>query len=258
MIHIKRILTFLIILSCYHTQVFAEQMIKIRVSEFPPNYYKDANGDWTGLGVELASAIVKKAGFEPVFINEPWARALESMKEGGLQYMTNLKKADGRSAFINWIGPVRNGEVRLIVKKSNEHLPIKSLNDFITISNNKKSKFGYLGNMEYTEEFKKRFASDPEFKESFEPIQSAELNFKKVMAGRIIGFFETTISAEYRIKNDPDYKELATHPFVLRRTPVYHGVSNKGVDKETLDKLRKAFDTLQKDGNIEKIVQKYQ
>lgn len=258
MINFKLILALIFIFSCYQTQAFADQIIKIRVTEFPPNYFRDKNGHWKGLGVELSSTIAKSAGFKPVFKNEPWARALESMKEGSIQYMTNMKKTDERSEFINWIGPVREGEVRLIVKKVNENLPIKTLNDFITVSKNKKRKFGYQEGFAYTEAFQRRFENDPEFKNIFEPIQTGELNFKKVMAGRILGFFETTISAEYRIKNDPDYKELVSHPFVLRRTPVYHGVSKKGVDGETLQKLLGAFDKSQKNGNIQRIIKKYQ
>ena len=61
------ILVLLFLFPCFQDNVAAaDEVINIRVTDFPPNYYKDENGNWTGLGVELSSIIVKTAGFKTI------------------------------------------------------------------------------------------------------------------------------------------------------------------------------------------------
>jgi ABC-type amino acid transport substrate-binding protein len=177
-------------------------IIRIRVTDFAPLYYQDELGEWTGLEVELARALVLRAGFIPEFISTPWSRALKLMKEGGLELMANLSKTDERSEFIEWIGPERDSVMALIVRKADEHLSISSLDDLVDISISRKSRWGYQQDIFYSEDFNSRLSS-PEFAERFEIAEQSQTNAEKLRAGRILGYFEEREIMRFRIANEP-------------------------------------------------------
>ncbi len=85
--------------------------IKLRVIEFPPFYYQDENGQWTGLEVELAEALLKEAGLKPEYVPLPWSRALKSMEVGEAELMMNLVKTPEREEYMHFIGPERTSRM---------------------------------------------------------------------------------------------------------------------------------------------------
>ncbi|MFE8070468.1 transporter substrate-binding domain-containing protein [Marinobacteraceae bacterium S3BR75-40.1] len=232
--------------------------LKVRVTDFPPNYYQGPDGHWQGLSVELAAAIIERAGYRPVFVEQPWARGLKSMRSGTLHYMTNMQRTAERSEYLNWLGPVRQDEMVLIVHAKDRAMPVDSLEDMVRVCHQRKKRFGYQPGVFYSEEFERRIGQDPEFAACFEAISQGELNFRKVMTHRILGFFESRIAAIYRMQNNPDYRALALHPFVLSRSDVYHGISQAGVAPDVLKRLRQAYLALVNEGTLAEIVDRYQ
>ena len=208
--------------------------------------------------MELSLLVVKTAGLKPDLVELPWKRGLIYMEHGKIQYMTNLAKTEERSKYMRWIGPFRRSSMVLIVKKGNEDLPIRSLDDIITVSRDRDKHFGLQVGIYYSEGFQRRIKSDKDFAEIFDCVGKGELNFKKVVHDRILGFFEAADSARYRIKNNPDYKDLAIHPFVLTRFPVYHGVTKNGVDDKTYKKLCDAFRELEQNRAFQPILDRYE
>lgn len=231
----------------------AVETITIRVAHWPPNYFQTAEGEWTGIDVEIAKAVVQKADLNVEFSEITWPGAMERLKLGNIQLITNVSINEERSEYLYWIGPVRTVSMNLIVKKGNESLPINSLDDIIKIAKEKNIKFGYQKQIDYGEQFARRMKGDPLFFSCFERINNAELNLKKTLKGRILGFFESANEMKYRIKNDEVYQDLAVHPFVLKKSPSFFGISKKGVSTETLIKLFKAYESLVKDGTIQRI-----
>lgn len=235
--------------------------IYVRVYEWPPLYHQDNSGIWSGLEVEIASKIIKNAGYKAKFIPAPWERSLVMMQEGQLQLMLNLSKTAERSKYMYWLGSVRSNTFVLVVKKENEHLPINTLDDFIKIHKQMKLKFGHTTGVNFGEGFNHRYATDKEFKGSFETIFNPEFNMKKVANNRILGFFEAKTDIIYQIKNNPAYHNLAIHPFFLNRNKndeaCYIGISKNGVDYKTYIQLKAAYQKLEKDGHFRRILDKY-
>lgn len=243
------------------TSISDAKEIHVRVAEWPPLYYQDKSGDWSGLEVELAGKIIQTAGFEPKYISVPWKRSLLMMKNGDLQMMLNLSKKKERSEYMYWLGPVRYDKFVLVVKNGNERLPIKTLDDFITVYQKNKIKFGYTSGVNYGDVFNHRLATDEKFAESFETIHDPKLNMKKVVHSRNLGFFEAKTDIVYQIKTMPEYQNLAIHPFILHRNEndeaCYVGISKKGVDPETYRKLDEAYHKLRKNNSLKPILDKY-
>ncbi len=227
-----------------------EATIRIRVTKFPPQYYQDASGAWTGLDVELGRALVQAAGLKPEFVELPWSRALSELKDGGLDMMMNVSITPEREEYINFIGPERVAYVVLVVKQGNENLPIKSLDDLAAVAEKEGKKFGILQDAVYSKAFMEKY-KNPEFAKHIESVAEALLNLKKTEGGRILGFFEDKNSITYWIRHNPECKNLALHSYVVHEDVVYFGVSKK-VPTELQEKLRQAYETLEKDGTFDK------
>ncbi len=231
------------------------ETVKIRVISYPPQYYKDAQGNWTGIDVELASALVKKAGYTPEFVELPWSRALKDIESGELEMMMNLSKTDERSVFLEWIGPERDAKMVIITRKEDRKMSINSLDDLVRIAKNRELSFGIQKDAFYSKEFNDRLA-DEKFAPYFETVSLSELNPKKLSASRIVGYFDEYLAAAHMIRTNPDYKDFVINAYILSLVPVYFGVS-KQMDKTKLQKLINAYYVLEKNGTLKKIREKY-
>ena len=236
----------------------AREVITVRVAEFSPNYFKDDAGNWTGLSVELAEAIIKTAGYEPKFLELPWSRAMHYIENTGeLQYMTNLHETDERSEFLHWIGPIRTDKMVLIVHRDNKSFPITSLDDMVTVCKKENRRFGLQKDISSTDAFTQRLNDDPEFRECFETVFDVNQNILKTEHKRILGFFENVTMMRYRVQTDPAYASLAVHSFVLKSGEMFHGLSKKGVSPEMLMKLQAGYAQCVENGTIQRILKKW-
>ncbi len=227
------------------------QTITVRVTEWPPQYFQNNQGVWTGVDVELVKAIIDKAGYKINFIEYPWSRALEELKRGGIDLILSFAKTEEREEYARYIGSHRNITISLIVK-SNTDYNINSLDDFITVSNNTGKEFGNQANTSWSTEFNERLESDATFANCFFETYKGQSLLDMTKAGRILGFFEDKGNMSYRINNDTEYNEITIHPFVLDTRPTYIGASKK-LDINIFNKLVEALNALQEDGTLRKI-----
>lgn len=226
--------------------------ITIRAAHFPPLYYRDPQGEWTGLDVELARLLVTTAGYQPRFVEMPWSRALLAMQQGSLQMMTNLAQSAERDHYIRWLGPERVSTMGIVVKQRNLALTIESLDDLIRLAHQHRSLFGAQQDVYYSEAFNRRLA-DPEFAAAFSFVTHSELAHRMLQADRILGFVEDVDVMRYQIQSDPEFKGLALHSFRMSGVPVYFGVSRQGVSEAMFQQLQSAFMHLEATGAFARI-----
>ncbi len=253
---IRYIIIFTVFLLTITTNfVSAEPIIKVRVADWPPQYFQDKNENWIGADVELIHAIIKEAGFKVEYQNLPWARGVLYLKNGKIDAIPNFSITDERKEYAKWIGPYRHVTINLIVKKG-VALKISSLNDMIKVSNVKGVRFGHQHKAFFSKDYNDRLKHDPVFKRCFEIIPNQENNLKKLRAGRILGFFGARGAIDYRIKNDPKYSAIEIHPYVLDSSPAYIGISKK-TDRKIYDRLESAYKKTEKNGTLGKIRDKW-
>jgi len=237
------------------TELTDQSIIKIRVADYPPQYYKDENGQWTGLDVELAVAVVEKAGFIVEFVELPWSRALKMIETGDVQFMMNLSITPEREKFMNFIGPERTSQMILVVNEKYANVPLDNIDDLGNIVDNYGLKIGLQKDVEYSVEFNEKLEVE-EFSKNFEYTSDVNLQPNNVANHRLFGFFEDKVSMNYQILNNPDFEGLALHPFTLSQEEVYFGVT-KNLDKDKFEKLKAAFEELESDGTLQVIRDKY-
>jgi len=249
---IKQSLIIFLILIWNSTPVFTQEVLKIRASDWPPQYYKDKNGKWTGLDIELGKALVKEAGFVPKVVVRPWSRSLDELKAGTLHVMMNLSITEERLEFLHYLGPERYSEMVVVVKKDNVNLPLNNLDDFCKLYKQKRKKFGIQNDAFYSLELNTRLKDDSEFARCFQYIAKPELNLKKTVNNRILGFIDDKVTMNYKIRTNAQYRELAVQGYVVSREPVFFGISKK-ITIDTLKKLYAAYERLVAKGIIEEI-----
>ncbi len=187
----------------------AQEVLKVRVSQWPPQYYQDDDGNWTGVDIEIAQAIIEEAGFEAEFIALPWARGLRYLKNGKIDMILGFAKNDESKAYSKWIGPHRNVTIVLIVRKGDTNMPIKSLDDMISIAKERDKLFSHLAKAFWSKEYNERLEHDAKFRATFDIVPLGEQSLKKLQRDRVLGFFEVEGAFVYRIQHDPKYAGLA-------------------------------------------------
>ncbi len=228
-----------------------ECIIKLRVNDSPPSYFKDSNGNWTGFVVEQGTAVINEAGCKTRYIRAPWGRGMRLLEEGEIDMMGLMSITEERKAFAHFIGPHYFETIRLVVAKDSnyhieKHADLKNLPKKIM-----RERETYFG-----EEMAK-LAKDESFAKHIQWTSQVGLTaqvIEKIALGRVSGFLSyVTPGALKKVTQAVKY-----HPFVINADPVYFGVSKKSVDPATLKRLQEAVERLSAKGFFGSILKKYE
>lgn len=230
-------------------------IIRVRVIEFPPFYYNN-DKEWMGLEVELANALIKEAKFRAEYIVLPWSRALKAMEIGESDLMMNLVKTPEREEFMNFIGPIRSSQMKLVVHEDYSNQVIETIEDIFEVSNLIGLPIGLQKDVKYPAELASKL-DDDSYVKYMDFSYSSKLYPSNVREKRIFGFVEDEIAMNYQLAYNPDYSGLVLHSFVFSEDDIYAGIS-KHLDDEKYDRLVSAYNILKKNGVFTKIINKYQ
>lgn len=220
----------------------AADLVVARVSEWPPYFWQE-NGEWKGMDIEFYRALEKESGLAFHFDKLPWSRGIEHLKSGQCTIMTQLSRTPEREEYLHFIGPYAMEEMVLVVKKERVRLAIRSLTGLAEESRRSGLLVGIEENAFYSDAFSARFKSDATFRAQFD---FAKLTMATMVANdRLFGYFDQRPVISHKIRTMPEYGNLAIHPFVIGRGPVYFGVS-KRTPAPIIEKLQRSFDALAK------------
>jgi polar amino acid transport system substrate-binding protein len=248
-----RLLTAIVVSVFLAANVYAdgECIIKLRVNDSPPSYFKDSSGNWTGFVVEQGTAVITEAGCKAEYRRAPWGRGMRLLEEGKIDLMGIMSITEERKKFAHFIGPHYSEIIRLVMAKdSNYHIEkhedLKNLPQKIMLE---------LGTF-YGEEME-RLLKDKSFNKNIQWTSQVGLTpptIEKITLGRVSGFLSyVTPGALKKLTQEVKY-----HPFVINADPVYFGVSKKSVDPLILKRLQDAVERLKASGEFEKILKKYE
>lgn len=250
----KKLLLILVTLVAFDT-VHAACRIKIRAPKISPdqettNFILYKNGTWSGLTVDLTTALLEEAGCEYSIHQMPWKRALADLEDGHIDIMANLSFTKEREKFAYYIGPMNEEKMVLIVKKKSQY-QIKTLDDFKRIPANFSMERGvYLGKA-----FDQKLKSDAEFRKKFSLFSGGDItNYERLALGRIGGFIADNFEASTHLKK---YQQLIVHPFTINHDWVFWGVSRKSVAPDNVLNLYQAYVRLKNRKALEAIINRY-
>jgi polar amino acid transport system substrate-binding protein len=197
------------------------------------------NNVWTGADINYAEALVKEIGCELTIIEAPWARGLEMLKIGKVDFMVNMSKNPLREKYFHFIGPQRVEKIRLISKKNalpliNSWTQLKTLDAILM-----RQRGSYFG-----KKFEKILNKNKILKIKLREFANNDISVKLVFTVRVDALLVDELYLDALPK---DVKNLLdVHPLIINSNSVYYAFSKVNFDKVQIEKVQKAFNTLSK------------
>jgi len=239
------ILSILILLFGFSTYGGEGKVLKTASDSWPP--FIDPQNPKGGLSVEIATAAYATQGFSVEHKIEPWARAMQKLKNGDIDIIVNAWITEERKTFLYYSDPYVANEIKFIklIDDSFEYNGLKSL---------KGKTVGTLRGYGYSSDFN----NATYFKRV--PVKKFRSNIAKLLLGRIDLTIEDEIVAKAAIsQQDSDlFKKIAfsKHSLSKRYLFVTSGFKNPK-HKEYIAAFNKGLKVIKANGTFDKIMKSY-
>jgi polar amino acid transport system substrate-binding protein len=216
---------------------------------FPPLEFANAKGEADGAAVEIVKAVLSDMGYTATVEVLPWSRSLNLVKEGKADAIFTAYKNPEREGFLDFGREVLIPQVvSLYIKADSGKTFNGDVKELIG------QRIGIMNTISYGQTFDR--AKD-ELGLKTERVESLDLNFKKLAAGRLDYVISNRYSAQVEIDAlglEKDVKELVVPVEVM---PSFIAFSKA----KKLEGLRDKFDVtlreLKKSGRYYKILEKF-
>lgn len=245
----KLVISLLLLVISSH--VYSECAIKLRVTHFPPYAIKN-NDHYSGMDIELANLLLAKANCAVIYENQPWKRALFLLKNGGLDLVTGMSVTEERKTYVNFIGPMRNEEMALIVP-SQSNFVIDSLQALTSLD----KPIGITRGLFYGKALTDKLQSNEQFAKKFDVSDSTHNNILKLLKDRLSGVIGDRYYLTQELRKHDKLTEFKVHPFNIHKDGVFFGFSKKSVSAENLDTILQAHQRLLQSGAYQTIIDQY-
>ena len=220
-------------------------VILVGSDNYPPFHYEDANGQPTGIDVDLAKEAFRRMGYQAMFVTIDWEDKKDLVERGEIDCIWGSFSIDGREDQYLWTEPYLYSRQVVAVRQDSD---IQTLADLagkrVAVQSTTKPEEIFLTHTD---------PRIPRVAEVFS-LQDRELIYPYLSKGYAdaLAAHETAIlqcmsdySLDYRILDEP----LLT---------VGLGVAFARTDQRGLDKeLSQTFEEMRADGSLEQIVGRY-
>lgn len=236
--------------------VFAENPQELRFAwdPWPPYQYIDDDGPFTGLDIELVSAIARDSGLVFSYRELPWKRILFNTEIGDNDIVAGASKTSQRKRYAYFSVPYRNEYIALYVRKGESaEYPFSSLEDML----GEPFLLGIMDGVYYGEAFE-RLMNNAEFKEQVVEVSDAVNSLRQLTGNRVNGVLIDPLVAAYLIKKEGWNDKIERHPMPKILTgDICFMLSRASTSPELVDQINDCLARLKADGTLDDILQKY-
>ncbi len=225
--------------NIYPNNTEYEKTIVVGVDDFSPYSYKDENGKYKGIDVELAKLAFHKLGYGVTFKRIVWEDKNENLDEGVIDCIWSCFSMNDREDLYQWAGPYLHSDQVVAVKKESGIQTLADLSDKrVGVQTSTKAEAAFL-NLEVKELLC--------FSQTNEVFSALSKNYVDAICGHqaMIQNYVNTDSKTYTILDERPYESVIGVAF------------KKGTHKKLSKQLNKELQKLAKNGKMEKIVEKY-
>ena len=221
--------------------------LKIGDSRIRPFFYKDENGDYTGIDVEIAQEACKRAGYQPVFVEIPSGEKEQYLKNGAVDclwaaYAPEDLTDDGEQ----WTQAYRESNIGILVGQNSPDDRLENLksNGGIAVVAGSKAEEMLLQRIHKSAGEKQNVYSCGSF-------EQAETAFIKGYAGALVG---DEIVLKQIMQEYPDsYRMLDEKLKTIQLSAVF----GKDTDPVCWQEINKAIGEMKQEGAVSEIIRKY-
>lgn len=221
----------------------------------PPIAYV-ADGETRGYGVEIVEEALQRSGFSAKVTIVPWKRGLLMTRNGEQDGLFYTVRNDEREKWFFFPDEFLIMETTVMVKRAGEVLNISPDNhDYPELSLGIGRGYFYGPKL-------KNFLNQSVFLK-VEEANTLDLNFKKLLQGRIDMFLADSISAEHFLQanNNHELAEIVTdaagRPVPFDSVKSYLAFSRKTMTHNEVRRFSDALSRMKDDGTYDRIINRY-
>ncbi len=223
--------------------------LKFMTEEYPPLNFIDANGNLTGLSVEVLLGTAKhaKSGLsrEDILVL-PWARAYKAtLKRKGRVLFATSRKPERESLFL-WVGPISEGTPSFLIARKTSNINIISSKDLM------KYRIGVIRGDSLEKRVEKLKIPSENIIRSHDP----ELLAQQLIKGRIDLWATNWTGAKTLLEELNVSTTLIEPVYKFKFNDNYFAV-NKTTPIEIVNKMQAALDAFKKTPEYKLLVEKF-
>lgn len=240
-----------IALAWFAATATAGSRLQVVTEELPP-YNMTQGGRITGMSTEVVQAVLKEAGLQGNIHSMPWARAYDTALNGENVLIYSIARTPQRETLFKWVGVVAPTRWYLFARPD-VGVPIRSLDDarrFQIATVNEDAGEQYL--------ISKGFVVGKNLQSS----NKYEFNYEKLKLGRVDLWIANEPNALYLMRqagDDPERQLVRVLELPeLARDGGLHLAASRNTPDATVERLRKALETVRRNGTYEAIRRHWQ
>lgn len=238
----------MLLISCSYDNRREDQnlpQIRIGGSIYEPYFYKDIDGKYTGIDVEIAKEACKRLGYEPVFIEMDLDKRTQFIQDGTIDCMWSCLSIEEYRKDYLWAGPYLYSRRVVVVPKDSDVDKVDDLEGkTIAVQANSTSESIFLKNTTKT-------IPKVEKVETFRTIGEVFTALRKGYVDAIAGHEGALLVYTRDYPEQYRYLNISIHKSQL-------GVAfPKTADKQLVDELTDILQEMNADGTIGEIIRRY-
>lgn len=226
--------------------------LNMRVWAFAPQAMQNEQRQWIGADLDYGHLLAQKLDCRLNLIEAPWAKGIEMLKSGQVDFMVNVTKTTEREKYFYFVGPQRDEVIRLASIKG--ALPLISTWQQMTeldavLMRQRGSVFG--------PRFQQLLKENQKLNAKLLNLIDNKTRVDLLTRQRASGILVDEVYIDYYNQQNNAVK-LEKHPLIIKQQPVYYAFSKVSITPEQLDKIQKVFVQLAKSKSYQHIYKQYQ
>jgi polar amino acid transport system substrate-binding protein len=218
--------------------------LKIYTEVSPPYQIRSADGNLSGLAVEVVQEIQKRVGNADPIQVVPWTRGYNEVLSDPDVVLFSMGRTEDREPLFHWVGPISEITYSFFLKASSR-IVIKSLDDA--------KKLGRIG--VYKDDARDQFLTKAGFTNLDRTTDSAT-NVRKLMADRLDAFTSSRSGVADAVRAAGYHSEDVKESLPFFRVQLCLAFSRR-TPEATVKAWQMALNAMKKDRTYEKIFHKY-
>lgn len=219
--------------------------IKVGCDDYPPFSYMDAEGNQTGIDVEIAKEAFSRLGYDAEMIVVEWENKKELLENGEIDCIWSCFSMNGREAEYKWAGPYMDSHQVIAVQSDSDIETLQDLKGKMVAvhATTKPEEIVRNGNDSRIPELKKVIS-----------LQKRDLMYAFLSKGYVDAIATHDMAIEQFMSDyDVEYRILDEILLTAGLGVAFSSDDERGLDEQ----LSQVFEQMHKDGTMEQIVGKY-
>lgn len=231
--------------------VRGEECVKtVRWYDDPPYAARSADGNVSGLNVELAREALHRMGCDMNLVEMPWARALLELENGRLDILPGALKTEERARYAHFSQPTnRSPNVLFLSKQAAGRYPLAELHDIVGTP----FRLGAQIRVNYGPVYS-QLQQDPAFQARLVPITQRRGAWKMLQLGRLDGLIADEVTALLELRQLGLSEAVVKTRVITSDEPAVFAFSKQRIGSDFVDRFNLVLDSMLADGSYQRIL----